>query len=833
MSENKTNLAGRALVRGAIMLRVTAVGLAAVALLGAPANAGNMYQPSTITAGGVPAQATINLNITSTNEMFSWYGMRGWSTILSSTNPGGPFTNFFASTEATDYAWSVTATQPTNQTLFFVLSQSNYYAGSGACSGCHGAKYAPWSKSLHAVAVSCILNPDGSFTSSHANASCLPCHTVGDNQPSGYLFNTNGGSTNYSSYLANVGCENCHGPAGWHKSSDHDVIRPAITVASEVCGGCHNGHNPQYTEWTNSPHATMLSDFASGISDTVSGQSRGVQCGACHSGAMRIAMLNNYNDRLSGYTNFLAVPTAHDVTNYAQTCVVCHDPHSPTYVSTNWVYSTNITYTTNIFSNYGIYHTNVVSATNITSSSNIVAIAYQLRNPMNSTNYYTFFTATPTAVTVFTNFAGVVTRTTNYLADAFTQQYDPKVQICAQCHNGRGARWDGIGRTWNGSNLVAGTASWSRPPHPADQYDMLIGIIQPDYLNTNSSGVATNYSAAHSGIMNRSPYNTNQCATCHMPIYTSGGTNISGHTFALDVNGCALGGCHSSGVPNWQNTQTNTINSISNVVVLLNQWAVSNGPALFGTNYPNYLQNAWEYTTPGALAGITNGGPSTGDQPKLPNAIKQARFDVYMVQGDGSFGVHNPGYISFLLNDAKNKVTGQINPAYFSASPTVGFTPLTVQFTSFGSGITGYSWDFGDGTTGTGANPSHTYTNAGSIPVTNTVTLVVNTGSGYVTNVMNNYIVVGIPPVPAFTANVTSGTHPLTVTFTNLTPALPPVSAFRWTFFGGVSGSPTSTKTNATVSFTYTNAGVYNVYLRATAVGGNVTVSNNAYISVQ
>ena len=98
---------------------------------------------------------------------------------------------------------------------------------------------------------------------------------------------------------------------------------------------------------------------------------------------------------------------------------------------------------------------------------------------------------------------------------------------------------------------------------------------------------------------------------------------------------------------------------------------------------------------------------------------------------------------------------------------------------------------------------------------------------------MNNYIAVGVPPVPAFAANVTSGTHPLTVVFTNLTPALPPVSAFRWTFFGGASGSPTSTKTNATVSFTYTNAGIYNVYLRATAVGGNVTVTNNAYINVQ
>ncbi len=100
-----------------------------------------------------------------------------------------------------------------------------------------------------------------------------------------------------------------------------------------------------------------------------------------------------------------------------------------------------------------------------------------------------------------------------------------------------------------------------------------------------------------------------------------------------------------------------------------------------------------------------------------------------------------------------------------------------------------------------------------------------------------NYIYTYTPPVPAFTANVTTGTHPLIVTFTNLTAATPAVSAWRWTFMGGVSGSPTST--SKIPSFTYTNAGTYNVYLRATATNsptggtGNVTTTNLNYIVVQ
>jgi len=179
-------------------------------------------------------------------------------------------------------------------------------------------------------------------------------------------------------------------------------------------------------------------------------------------------------------------------------------------------------------------------------------------------------------------------------------------------------------------------------------------------------------------------------------------------------------------------------------------------------------------------------------------------------------------------------VAGQINSAYFAATPASGFVPLTVTFATYGTGITGYSWTFGDGVgASTSANPTYTYTSAG----TNTVILTVTNASGTVTT--TNYIYTYTPPVPAFTANVTTGTHPLIVTFTNLTPLVPAVSAWRWTFMGGVSGSPTSSVTNRVVSFTYTNAGTYSVYLRATATNsptggtGTVTTTNLNYIVVQ
>ena len=61
--------------------------------------------------------------------------------------------------------------------------------------------------------------------------------------------------------------------------------------------------------------------------------------------------------------------------------------------------------------------------------------------------------------------------------------------------------------------------------------------------------------------------------------------------------------------------------------------------------------------------------------------------------------------------------------ASFTGTPTSGKVPLTVSFTDASTGtITSRLWDFGDGTTSTANNPSHTYTSTGGFTVTLTVT---------------------------------------------------------------------------------------------------------------
>ena len=59
----------------------------------------------------------------------------------------------------------------------------------------------------------------------------------------------------------------------------------------------------------------------------------------------------------------------------------------------------------------------------------------------------------------------------------------------------------------------------------------------------------------------------------------------------------------------------------------------------------------------------------------------------------------------------------------FTASPTAGLAPLTVQFTDLSGGRpTSWHWDFGDGTSSTEQNPTHTYASPGTYTVTLTVT---------------------------------------------------------------------------------------------------------------
>ena len=147
-----------------------------------------------------------------------------------------------------------------------------------------------------------------------------------------------------------------------------------------------------------------------------------------------------------------------------------------------------------------------------------------------------------------------------------------------------------------------------------------------------------------------------------------------------------------------------------------------------------------------------------------------------------------------------------------------------MNFTDQSTGATSYSWNFGDGGSSTAANPSHTYTSAGTYTVTQTVT----NSCGTDDLVRTNYITVTTPPcdppVAAFVGSPTSGDYPLTVNFTDQSTNTP--TSWAWTFGDG------GTSSAQNPSHTYTAAGTYTVTLTATNACGSDGETRTGYITV-
>jgi len=202
------------------------------------------------------------------------------------------------------------------------------YLGAKTCSGCHRSTHTDWSATIHATALESL-----EAIGQGKNAACLPCHTVGFGEEGGFVSRT---TTNA---LAGVGCESCHGAGGDHLDNDprDPTYFPTIDIKSAVCGKCHTGdHHPTYDDWTESPHANLQEELASGFAAGTSG--RLTSCGKCHSGDYFYLTIlgGNLTSTAGGRPGAPATITdtyLKDKTEEEMArveCVICHDPHMKT-----------------------------------------------------------------------------------------------------------------------------------------------------------------------------------------------------------------------------------------------------------------------------------------------------------------------------------------------------------------------------------------------------------------------------------------------------------------------------------------------------------------------
>jgi gliding motility-associated-like protein len=144
-----------------------------------------------------------------------------------------------------------------------------------------------------------------------------------------------------------------------------------------------------------------------------------------------------------------------------------------------------------------------------------------------------------------------------------------------------------------------------------------------------------------------------------------------------------------------------------------------------------------------------------------------------------------------------------------------GCGPLTVLFedrsASSGFNITSYSWDFGDGTSSTAANPTHVYSNAGTYNVSLMVTNSIGCSS---TTVKPNFVQVFGPDVNFGPTTTIPTNPPITIHFNNLTTFSSPVTGWNWNFGDG------SSSTSQHPSHTYTVADTFNVSLTVQDIDG-------------
>jgi hypothetical protein len=250
------------------------------------------------------------------------------------------------------------------------------YVGVQTCAGCHSGGVVFNGKPVPSIYPTFTNTPHASMfargidglVSSHYSKSCISCHTLGYDTNSfannlGFddvaLLNnwtfpavlTNGNwanmQANYPSVagLANIQCENCHGPGDQHIYSQNIVGNTnaiSVNYAAGDCAQCHDSMTGHFksAEWNNSLHAAA--------SRTPSGISR-PQCVRCHTApgftgwatAGGMAMLNKYPTNIfwanSTSTNIVAYTgtapayttgNPPDTTYYPITCQACHDPHN-------------------------------------------------------------------------------------------------------------------------------------------------------------------------------------------------------------------------------------------------------------------------------------------------------------------------------------------------------------------------------------------------------------------------------------------------------------------------------------------------------------------------
>ena len=212
---------------------------------------------------------------------------------------------------------------------------------------------------------------------------------------------------------------------------------------------------------------------------------------------------------------------------------------------------------------------------------------------------------------------------------------------------------------------------------------------------------------------------------------------------------------------------------------------------------------------------------------QLTNASSPAPASSLWIFPDGTTSTDiNPtkrfpsggNFLVKLINNYGNCIDSVTKTVTATVKPAIDLTaidsgkcapPLTVNFNNTTAATT-YLWDFGDSTTSTQANPSHTYTKFGEYSVT---VIAANAQGCIDTLVKKNYIKIQKPSLK-FVNLPQQGCIPYNANFEANITSVEPVAAYLWDFGDG------TTSSLAKPTHVYAVRGVYNVSLTITTKSG-------------
>ncbi|MGP8200640.1 MAG: multiheme c-type cytochrome [Limisphaerales bacterium] len=546
-------------------------------------------------------------------------------------------------TIAGEYTVSVIVTNTSGTTNVSTTLNVGTYEGVEVCAFCHSGgvvgvpdMYPSWLTTAHA---SIFTHGIDGVLGTHYSVSCIKCHTTGYDtnasalgdggfygvqQEDGWMFptnlaNTNLASTNFSSMpqnlqnVANITCENCHGPGSQHAYAFGNTSTPGwplvdIPYNVGACQQCHDdapGH-AQGTQWYASSHAvttttpTSASDVASGAAE---------YCVRCHSTAGFIAIVSN-NAAGNG------IVTSSNVTYSAIGCQTCHEPHGQTI-------PTNDNYLLRVVSSATFGDGTVVTNGG---EGNLCMNCHHSRNGSAVTNVANWPRWIPTWP------GAVVNPTTGPSSRDFGVHDSPQ------------------GDMLEGVNAITYGLTIPSSAHRHSVTNSCVGChMQSISPSTNSNGTVNPAFVLSGGHTFEMSYNT----------YTTNGSTITTNTVdQMGVCNQCHGGITNFDFPVEDYANVGTILGVqTEVQILLNQ---------LSTLLPN-SHGVIDGTVKTSLSVTTN----------WTTAQLQAAYNFQFVSADGSLGIHNAPFATGLLNASIADLTGPAVPGSFDAWATNYFGSLT------------------------------------------------------------------------------------------------------------------------------------------------------------